>query len=32
MDRFNTVWTDAETLPRPDEIEDPQRWISRVLG
>lgn len=32
MQRFNTVWTDADTLPRPDEIEDPQRWISRVLG
>lgn len=32
MQRFNAVWTDAETLPRPDEIEDPQRWISRVLG
>jgi coenzyme F420 biosynthesis associated uncharacterized protein len=32
MQRFNAVWTDAETLPRPDEIEDPQRWITRVLG
>lgn len=32
MARFNTVWTDADTLPRPDEIEDPQRWIARVLG
>ncbi|MEU7766301.1 zinc-dependent metalloprotease [Nocardia sp. NPDC049190] len=32
MARFNTVWTDAETLPRVDEIEDPQRWIGRVLG
>jgi coenzyme F420 biosynthesis associated uncharacterized protein len=31
MDRFNTVWTSAETLPQPDEIEDPQRWIDRVL-
>ena len=31
MDRFNTVWTHAETLPLPDEIEDPQRWIDRVL-
>jgi coenzyme F420 biosynthesis associated uncharacterized protein len=31
MDRFNTVWTSAETLPLPDEIEDPQRWIDRVL-
>ncbi|WP_280266985.1 zinc-dependent metalloprotease [Nocardia wallacei] len=32
MQRFNTVWTDAETLPRTDEIADPQRWITRVLG
>ncbi|WP_445167347.1 zinc-dependent metalloprotease [Mycolicibacterium sp. Dal123E01] len=31
MDRFNIVWTSAETLPLPDEIEDPQRWIDRVL-
>ncbi|BDT92891.1 hydrolase [Nocardia sputorum] len=32
MTRFNTVWTDAETLPRTDEIEHPQRWIERVLA
>ncbi|MFJ4656416.1 zinc-dependent metalloprotease [Nocardia sp. NPDC088792] len=32
MDRFNTIWTDAETLPRTDEIADPQRWVRRVLG
>lgn len=32
MAQFNTVWTNAETLPRPAEIEDPQRWIARVLG
>ncbi|MFI5779989.1 zinc-dependent metalloprotease [Nocardia sp. NPDC051570] len=32
MDRFNTVWTDAETLPRTDEIAHPQRWVARVLG
>lgn len=31
MQRFNTVWNDAETLPRPDEITTPQRWIDRVL-
>jgi coenzyme F420 biosynthesis associated uncharacterized protein len=31
MDRFNTVWTSAATLPLPDEIEEPQRWIDRVL-
>ncbi|MEV5647609.1 zinc-dependent metalloprotease [Nocardia sp. NPDC052254] len=32
MQRFNTVWTDADTLPRTDEIGTPQRWIDRVLG
>ncbi|MBY8855789.1 zinc-dependent metalloprotease [Nocardia sp. CA2R105] len=32
MTRFNTVWTDGETLPRTDEIAVPQRWIDRVLG
>ncbi len=31
MDRFNAIWTDAETLPLPAEIEEPQRWIDRVL-
>ncbi|MFC4373027.1 zinc-dependent metalloprotease [Nocardia halotolerans] len=28
---FNTVWTNADTLPLLDEIDEPQRWISRVL-
>ncbi|MGW6726181.1 zinc-dependent metalloprotease [Nocardia sp. NPDC055029] len=28
---FNTVWTNAETLPRLDEVDDPERWINRVL-
>jgi len=32
MTEFNAVWTDATTLPRADEIEDPDRWIARVLG
>jgi coenzyme F420 biosynthesis associated uncharacterized protein len=32
MTRFNTVWTDADTLPRTDEIEHPRRWIERVLA
>ncbi|WP_280366567.1 zinc-dependent metalloprotease [Nocardia wallacei] len=32
MQRFNTVWTDGDTLPHTDEISDPQRWITRVLG
>jgi coenzyme F420 biosynthesis associated uncharacterized protein len=31
MERFNTVWSGPETLPLPPEIEDPQRWIDRVL-
>ena len=31
MERFNAVWTDADTLPRPEEIENPQAWIDRVL-
>jgi coenzyme F420 biosynthesis associated uncharacterized protein len=31
MARFNTVWTSAETLPLPTEIDVPQRWIDRVL-
>lgn len=31
MDRFNAIWTNAETLPLPTEIEEPQRWIDRVL-
>ena len=31
MARFNTVWSGPETLPLPREIEDPQRWIDRVL-
>ena len=31
MTRFNTVWTDGDTLPRTDEIAVPQRWIDRVL-
>jgi coenzyme F420 biosynthesis associated uncharacterized protein len=31
MDRFNTVWSSPETLPLPTEIDEPQRWIDRVL-
>jgi putative hydrolase len=31
MERFNAVWTNAETLPLPPEIDEPQRWIDRVL-
>ncbi|NKY17119.1 zinc-dependent metalloprotease [Tsukamurella spumae] len=31
MQRFNRVWTGPETLPLPDELDDPRRWIDRVL-
>ncbi|OBB24671.1 hydrolase [Mycolicibacterium elephantis] len=31
MDRFNAVWSGPETLPLPSEIDEPQRWIDRVL-
>ena len=31
MTRFNTVWSSPETLPLPMEIDEPQRWIDRVL-
>lgn len=29
---FNTVWSSPETLPLPEEIVDPSRWVTRVLG
>ena len=31
MERFNTIWSGPDTLPLPEEIEEPQRWIDRVL-
>jgi coenzyme F420 biosynthesis associated uncharacterized protein len=31
MARFNAVWSNAETLPLPTEIDAPQQWIDRVL-
>jgi coenzyme F420 biosynthesis associated uncharacterized protein len=31
MDAFNTIWTSPETLPLPTEVDEPQRWIDRVL-
>jgi len=31
MARFNAVWSGPDTLPLPGEIENPQRWIDRVL-
>ncbi|WP_233532481.1 zinc-dependent metalloprotease [Antrihabitans sp. YC2-6] len=32
MQQFNTIWTNAETLPLLTEIEAPDKWIARVLG
>lgn len=31
MNRFNTIWTGPETMPRPEEIASPRLWIDRVL-
>jgi coenzyme F420 biosynthesis associated uncharacterized protein len=31
MEKFNTIWTSPETLPLPTEVDEPQRWIDRVL-
>ena len=31
MQRFNTVWSGPDTLPLPAEIDEPRRWIDRVL-
>lgn len=31
MERFNVVWTGPETLPLPAEVDEPRRWIDRVL-
>ncbi|MCB0943386.1 MAG: zinc-dependent metalloprotease, partial [Mycobacterium sp.] len=31
MTGFNTVWSGPDTLPLPDEIENPGQWIDRVL-
>jgi len=31
MERFNAIWSSPATLPQPDEIDHPQRWIDRVL-
>ncbi|GMA38360.1 zinc-dependent metalloprotease [Mobilicoccus caccae] len=32
VDDFNAVWTSPETLPTPEEIAEPRRWITRVHG
>ncbi|WP_278260569.1 zinc-dependent metalloprotease [Nocardia sp. AG03] len=29
---FNTIWTNADTLPLLDEIDEPDRWVTRVLA
>lgn len=31
-DGFNAVWTSPETLPLPEEIENPLAWVQRVHG
>ncbi|MGV9713027.1 zinc-dependent metalloprotease [Gordonia sp. NPDC003424] len=31
MPAFNTIWTSPETMPRPDEIDEPRKWMQRVL-
>ena len=31
-DDFNAIWTSPETLPTPQEIEDPAGWVARVHG
>ena len=31
-DGFNAVWTSPETLPLPEEIENPAAWVKRVHG
>jgi putative hydrolase len=30
MQRFNKIFTSPETLPRIDELADPDAWIARV--
>jgi len=32
MEAFNRVWQDEANLPRPEEIEEPSRWVGRVAG
>ncbi|WP_068280386.1 zinc-dependent metalloprotease [Aldersonia kunmingensis] len=32
MDEFNSIWTGPETLPLPSEIDEPDKWVARVLG
>jgi coenzyme F420 biosynthesis associated uncharacterized protein len=32
MEAFNRVWLEEANLPRPEEIEEPSRWVGRVAG
>jgi coenzyme F420 biosynthesis associated uncharacterized protein len=32
IDEFNRIWESPETLPKTDEISDPDAWVTRVLG
>lgn len=32
LEGFNAVWTSPDTLPRPEEIRNPGRWVDRVHG
>ena len=32
IEGFNAVWTSPETLPLPEEIENPPAWVQRVHG
>jgi coenzyme F420 biosynthesis associated uncharacterized protein len=32
IDKFNNVWDSPVTLPRLEEISDPDAWIARVVG
>ncbi|MFD4293578.1 zinc-dependent metalloprotease [Rhodococcus sp. NPDC058505] len=32
MSAFNTIWTGPDTLPSTAEVDDPAKWIARVLA
>ncbi|PRX97853.1 zinc-dependent metalloprotease [Allonocardiopsis opalescens] len=32
MDGFNQVWSSPATLPSREEIQQPHRWVARVIG
>ncbi|WP_246284868.1 zinc-dependent metalloprotease [Gordonia asplenii] len=31
MEPFNAIWTNESTMPLPNEIDEPAKWIKRVL-